>query len=61
MLRRRARRRDGRLGGEAAALLGSIYRTLGRYEKAVALWRRYRRLRTDDVGVRLRLIEALLL
>jgi tetratricopeptide (TPR) repeat protein len=53
---------DARPGhGEAAALLGSIYRTLGRYEKAVALWRRYRRLRTDDVGVRLRLIEALLL
>lgn len=46
--------------GQAAALLGSVYRRLGDDDSAVGLWRRFLAASPDDLRGRLNLIEALL-
>jgi len=46
--------------GQAAALLGSVYRKLGDDNSAIGLWRRFLASSPDDLRARLNLIEALL-
>ncbi len=46
--------------GQAAALLGSVYRQIGDDDAAVTLWRRFLATSPEDIRGRLNLIEALL-